>query len=119
MHIIKNSTLPPLFTKGLPKAECETCTLRVYVVEAEGLQPKDSNGKSDPYVKIQVGKKKMSSRDKYIPNTLDPTFGQLFEMKVILPLEKHLVLSVIDYDKVGRDDDIGATTIDLGMYIVY
>ena len=41
----------------------------------------------------------MSSRDQYKPNTLDPTFGQLFEMKVILPLEKHLVLTVIDYDK--------------------
>lgn len=99
--------------KSLPKAECETCVLRVYVIDAEGLQPKDSNGKSDPYVKLQVGKKKMSSRDQYKPNTLDPVFGQLFEMKVFLPLEKLLVLSVIDYDAVGRDDDIGSTTIDL------
>ena len=48
------SPLPPrVFNpKALPaQGGCEECVVRIYVVDAEGLQPKDSNGLSDPYIK--------------------------------------------------------------------
>jgi hypothetical protein len=32
--------------------------------------------KSDPYIQIQCGKNKIDSRDKYIPNTVNPEFGR-------------------------------------------
>ena len=46
--------LPPRVfnAKALPaQGGCEECVVRVYVIDAEGLQPKDSNGLSDPYIK--------------------------------------------------------------------
>ena len=54
----------------------EECLLRVYIVRGIDLQPKDSNGKSDPYIQIEIGKIKVDSRDSYIPNTTNPEFGR-------------------------------------------
>ena len=31
---------------------------------------------ADPYIEVVLGKKKLNSRDEYIPNTVDPVFGR-------------------------------------------
>lgn len=50
----------------------------------------------DPYISVLCGKKKKDSRKNYIPDTLNPTFGELFEMDVYLPLDRNLLITVID-----------------------
>ncbi|POI25867.1 hypothetical protein CIB84_010384, partial [Bambusicola thoracicus] len=55
---------------------CHTFRL-VYIIRAFGLQPKDANGKCDPYVKISVGKKSINDQENYLPSTLEPVFGKL------------------------------------------
>uniref|UniRef100_A0A3B3B6L5 Dysferlin, limb girdle muscular dystrophy 2B (autosomal recessive) n=1 Tax=Oryzias melastigma TaxID=30732 RepID=A0A3B3B6L5_ORYME len=67
---------PPRQFRKLPPNGIEDCLVRVYVIQASGLQPKDSNGKCDPYVKISLGKKTISDHENYIPCTLDPVFGK-------------------------------------------
>ena len=57
------------------------CIIRVYVVRGVELQPKDPNGKADPYLVLEIGKKKISDKDNYIPNTLNPYFGKFFKYK--------------------------------------
>lgn len=49
----------------------------VYVVRAFDLAPQDDNGLADPYIKLKIGKRKITDRKNYIPNTLEPTFGRL------------------------------------------
>ncbi|XP_043953478.1 dysferlin isoform X5 [Gambusia affinis] len=104
---------PPRQFKKLPPNGIEDCLVRVYVIQAQGLQPKDANGKCDPYVKVTVGKKSISDHENYIPCTLDPVFGRLFELTCSLPLEKDLRVTLYDHDMLTKDEKIGETLIDL------
>ena len=68
--------LPPRMLSNLPSSDVEECIVRLYVVQASGLQPNDSSGLADPYIQVKLGKKKMDTRDNYVPNSLNPVFGR-------------------------------------------
>uniref|UniRef100_A0A7N9ARY9 Dysferlin, limb girdle muscular dystrophy 2B (autosomal recessive) n=1 Tax=Mastacembelus armatus TaxID=205130 RepID=A0A7N9ARY9_9TELE len=108
-----SAPVPPRQFRKLPPNGIEDCLVRVYVIQAQGLQPKDTNGKCDPYVKITLGKKTISDHENYIPCTLDPVFGKMFELTCSLPLEKDLRVMLYDHDMVTKDEKIGETVIDL------
>ncbi|XP_036002552.1 dysferlin isoform X7 [Fundulus heteroclitus] len=104
---------PPRQFRKLPPNGIEDCLVRVYVIQAQGLQPKDANGKCDPYVKIALGKRTVSDHENYIPCTLDPIFGKMFELTCSLPLDKDLRVMLYDHDMLTKDEKIGETVIDL------
>ncbi|KAM6113295.1 fer-1-like protein 5 [Phoenicopterus ruber ruber] len=104
---------PPRHFQDLPPSQPQKCLVRVYVVRAFDLPPRDRNGLCDPYVRVSLGTKTLGQRDQYVPNTLEPVFGRLFEVTGTIPLEKDLRVSLLDYDLVPPDQEIGTTTIDL------
>ncbi|KAK3589425.1 hypothetical protein CHS0354_020754 [Potamilus streckersoni] len=108
-----NEATPSKILSTLPSSDVEECIVRVYVVKAMDLQPNDPTGLADPYVEIVLGKTKISDRDNYIPNSINPVFGRMFEISTVLPLFKDLTVRIKDYDLITRDDDVGETTIDL------
>ncbi|KAG7507175.1 myoferlin-like isoform X2 [Solea senegalensis] len=104
---------PPRQFRELPDSGTQECLVRIYVVRAIDLQPKDNNGRCDPYIKISLGRNTIDDRDHYIPNTIGPVFGRMFEMTCFLPQDKDLRISVYDYDLLSRDEKVGETVIDL------
>ena len=87
--------------------------VRVYVIDAFNLPPKDRNSHSDPYLKVKLGNQTLDSSDEYISDDSNPSFLKMFELKTTLPGASILKISVWDYDPVVSDDKIGSTLIDL------
>jgi len=105
--------LPPKYFAKIPDSNPVECIVRVYVIRGIDLAPKDPNGKADPFIEVILGKKKISDKDKYIPNTIQPIFGRMFEIKAKIPIQKDLTIKIMDYDLLSKNDLIGQTTIDL------
>lgn len=99
-------TLLPLSRSGV---------LHVRIDSATGLKSKDTNGYSDPYVKVALGGN--SFRTKTHKKTLDPMWGESFACKRCDDLEelrkRSLTLDCYDDDTLGLDDKLGSTKVDL------
>nr|XP_022342080.1 myoferlin-like isoform X4 [Crassostrea virginica] len=108
-----NVEMPSKIFTNLPSSSPEECVIRVYVICGIDFQPNDTSGLADPYIEIILGNKKISDRDNYKPNTIDPVFGQMFELTAMLPVQKDLTIRIMDYDIISSDDVIGETRIDL------
>lgn len=121
-----NASAPPRQFRKLPPNGIEECLVRVYVIQADGLQPKDANGKvretrkgqsqtetttgvinvfvfqCDPYVKIALGKKTIDDHENYLTSTLDPVFGKYATMS---QEQKHMFINhSLSYTKVHREN---------------
>ncbi|KAG9475668.1 hypothetical protein GDO78_003852, partial [Eleutherodactylus coqui] len=89
-----------------------TSKLIVVILEAKKLKKMDDNGLSDPYVKVQLAlnKKKWKRKKTGVKkNTLNPYFNEEFTFDVTLEQMKNvdLIISVWDYDKVNKNEQIG------------
>ncbi|KAF7224524.1 synaptotagmin-1b [Nothobranchius furzeri] len=86
--------------------------LTVVILEAKNLKKMDVGGLSDPYVKIhlmQNGKRLKKKKTTIKKNTLNPYYNESFSFEV--PCEQiekvQLAVTVLDYDKIGKNDAIG------------
>lgn len=50
----------------------QDCLVRIYMIDAFGLTPKDRGSMSDPYLKLKLGKKLIDERDHYEKNNANP-----------------------------------------------
>ena len=92
---------------------CLSLTHRSPRPQGINLQPQDPDGKSDPYIKVKIGKRTINDKENYIPSSLNPIFGKMFELPATLPLDHTLIISVMDWDRLSADDLIGETKVDL------
>ena len=70
-------------------------------------------GSSDPYLVVKIGEQEQNTEKSAVKNCLDPIFGKMFEFTCTLPEDRTLSLTVMDRDRLLRDDVIGSTEIDL------
>ncbi|KAF1773512.1 C2 domain [Phytophthora cactorum] len=138
VRVLKSRDDPPLFDLD-QFLNPQPYLVRVYVLDALNLHPKDANNRCDPYLRVSLGdgrrrEQLFNDRDNYQPETLTPKFHKMYEFKTDLPGASELKLEVLDYDffaiptlptglskalstavgsTVDGDDFVGATLIDL------
>jgi hypothetical protein len=93
-------------------------TIRLYVLRGLNFTPMDvgyggRQGKSDPYLKVKLGKEVFDDRKNYHNDTVNADFYQCIELHSTLPGAGLLEVNVMDYDMFTTDDLIGKTVIDL------
>jgi len=86
--------------------------VRLYVIDAFGLRPKDINSHSDPYLHIELGDKIIDEKDKFQSDTSEPKFYSVYELITEFPTTSTLKIKVYDNDFIGSDL-IGETVINL------
>ena len=87
--------------------------LTVYVQQAQNLPAMDSNGKSDPFVKLKICDKNgnmLSAKTSTIAASLSPKWYQSFTFHLI-PISETLKIKLYDFDKLSTDDLIGSVEI--------
>jgi len=93
-------------------------TVRLYVLRALNLAEMDIGmfgrpGKSDPYLKVNIGDDKFNDKENYVSDATDVDFYKCIELHTELPGAGQLEIEVMDYDFFGSDDLIGKTVVDL------
>lgn len=90
--------------------------LTVVILEAKNLKKMDVGGLSDPYVKIalmQNGKRLKKKKTSIKKCTLNPYYNESFAFEV--PFEQmqkvNLVVTVVDYDRIGTSEPIGKVVL--------
>jgi hypothetical protein len=88
--------------------------VRIYVLELNNLERKDTFSESDPYIKILIGDKLLvDEKKKYIKNTKNCKWYQYYDLLIELPGSSKLRLQVLDHDQLFSDELIGETSIDI------
>uniref|UniRef100_K3WXL3 C2 domain-containing protein n=1 Tax=Globisporangium ultimum (strain ATCC 200006 / CBS 805.95 / DAOM BR144) TaxID=431595 RepID=K3WXL3_GLOUD len=137
IRVLKSRDEPPLFNLE-SFLNPQPYLVRVYVLDAMNIQPKDANNKCDPYLRLSLGDGHkrdhvFNDRESHRTETLAPKFHNMYEFKAELPGVSELRLEVLDYDffaipgiphglssgivsvgtTVDGDDFVGATLLDL------
>uniref|UniRef100_A0A8K9WZ97 Extended synaptotagmin-like protein 1b n=1 Tax=Oncorhynchus mykiss TaxID=8022 RepID=A0A8K9WZ97_ONCMY len=85
--------------------------LRIHLLEGQNLVPKDNmvggmvKGKSDPYVKINIGGETFESR--VINRNLNPTWNEMYEVVLTTLPGQELHVELFDKDMDMKDDFMG------------
>jgi len=101
------------------KSDPDSYTLTVEILQARNLLPADLNGLADPYVKMYVQPdptKKTKQKTKIVKKSLDPVWNEKFTWKFSSTSEttsKRLHVAVWDWDRVTRNDFMGAMSFTL------
>lgn len=91
VRLLKNKDEPPKFDQS-EFLKPKDVFVRLYVLRGVKLMPKDDDGGSDPYLVVKLGKKKFSTRDNHLNNTLEPgafASGLSFFFRALCDSEAH------------------------------
>ncbi|XP_055725252.1 uncharacterized protein LOC129815440 isoform X2 [Salvelinus fontinalis] len=117
-EVTEEPSLPgtlPTHTNPKPSFGSEG-VLRIHLLEAQNLIAKDNlmgglkKGKSDPYVKINIGGVKFKSH--VIKENLNPTWNEMFEMVMTPQSDQEVQVELYDKD-MDKDDFLGRCNISM------
>jgi Ca2+-dependent lipid-binding protein len=85
--------------------------LWIKCVKAKDLKSADANGFSDPYCVFQLGAAKCKT--KTVKKSLNPCWNEMLQFGE--PSVGNIKVTVMDWDRVGKDDFLGEFTIEASL----
>lgn len=122
VRVMESEDEEPLFKGELMESllKPKKYKVRLYVLRALKLTPMDIGldgkpSKSDPYLRVKLGKSTFDDREHAIDNAVDVDLYKCIEFDAELPGTSQLIIDVMDKDDFGpySDDLIGRTIMDL------
>ena len=87
----------------------------IKIIKAKNIQAMDNNGSSDPYCQLEfLGSPDTIKKTRIIEKSVNPFWDEFFQFE-IKSLHDIFKISLIDYDKITKDDIISFYTIDLSQ----
>ncbi|XP_065194559.1 multiple C2 and transmembrane domain-containing protein 2-like isoform X2 [Sycon ciliatum] len=108
-------TAPSSFDETPPQTQTQhgfPYILAVTIVSGHSLVARDSNGLSDPYVKMKIGSGYSKAKTTIVHKSLSPIWNESFDLGVY-SLDDSVLLRVYDHDLIGSDDSMGRTVVNL------
>jgi len=87
--------------------------VRLYILEAFQLVPKDADGSNDPYLIVRCGNQVFDRIDLRKEGTSRPGFFDVIQFNTTFPTASSVTVEVWDYDLGSASDLIGRTRLDL------
>ncbi|KAH0789489.1 C2 domain containing protein [Histomonas meleagridis] len=111
---IDDQAVQPFTGVPIPKPApppCQSMELYVKVLEAKDIPALDATG-SDAYCIMEfIGKKDTIQKTRIIDNTINPRWNQDFRFKVLSLNSDEFKITIMDKDKMSKDDPISSTNI--------
>ena len=85
--------------------------IRLLIHKAEELEKKDVGGKSDPYVVISYETQRAETQ--VCKKTISPVWDHEVWVDITENGDNQITLEMFDKDKIGKDEKMGRTTIDV------
>ncbi|GAA6098319.1 multiple C2 and transmembrane domain-containing protein 1 isoform X1 [Tachysurus ichikawai] len=95
------------------KAQLWRGIVSISLIEGRNLQPMDTNGLSDPYIKFRMGHQKYKS--KTIHKSLNPQWREQFDFHLYEEEGGFIDITVWDRDAGKKDDFMGRCQVDLSV----
>ena len=87
--------------------------VRLYLLKAYNLPPMDLNGSCDSYPVVSMGSDTFEDKDAMVEQHLNPNYWSSYEFQATLPGNGECKIQIWDHDKLGMDDLVGETFIDI------
>ncbi|XP_062223783.1 C2 and GRAM domain-containing protein At1g03370-like [Phragmites australis] len=94
-----------------PRGRDAPMLLRVHVIEARGLRAIYPNGSSDPYVRLQLGRRRVRATT-VVKRSLSPVWDEEFGF-LVGDVAEELVVSVLNEDRFFSTDFLGRVRVPL------
>jgi Ca2+-dependent lipid-binding protein len=108
----------PILPSKLPDSDLITNqgSLELEILNAKNLISADTNGKSDPFLKVYLNDLETGSiyKTKTIKKTLNPTWNEKTSLEILNRVNSVLIFKLRDWDfGSGQDDPLGNATLEL------
>eukprot|EP01104_Vermistella_antarctica_P010073 TRINITY_DN2658_c0_g1_i1.p1 TRINITY_DN2658_c0_g1~~TRINITY_DN2658_c0_g1_i1.p1 ORF type:complete len:857 (+),score=137.23 TRINITY_DN2658_c0_g1_i1:251-2821(+) len=106
-----NKVMKVFQQKPPPPVGPKIANIRGVVKAGRNLMAADNNGKSDPFVRVYLGSKKIHTTN-VVSNTLNPTWDSTFETSLYSSSPTIVEIVVYDRDRTSADDFLGQCALD-------